>query len=108
MRLEYACERLRAAIAVVATGEGRLPHRLRVAYDQLEDLGAADFPEALQPAFAALTKDWDAVMVQRMRRETRGQLARELVTALLVFYDQACLARRTGEAAPLATGRTAP
>ena len=93
MRLEYACERLRAAIAVVATGEGRLPHRLRVAYDQLEDLGAADFPEALQPAFAALTKDWDAVMVQRMRRETRGQLARELVTALLVFYDQACLAR---------------
>ena len=108
MRLAYACERLRAAIAAVATAEGRLPHRLRVAYDQMEDLEAADVPEGLRPEFAALTKAWDAVTVRRMREETRGQLARELVTALLAFYDHVCLARRMGEAPPSANDRMAP
>jgi len=107
MRVEYAYERLRAALVAVATREGLLSPRLRVADDQLEDLEVADFPPALQPTFAALTALWSDLLRRRMGREARVQQAREVVTALLTLYDEhVCLARQAA-ATPPAHGGTA-
>ena len=93
---------------LVATGEGPLSPRLRLADDQLAELGPADFPAALQPAFATLTEGWHALLVQRLGRPVRLQRSCEVVTALLALYDEVVRACLTAGGAPPAAGRPAP
>ena len=67
---------------------------MRLAYDQLEGLCAADLPVALRATFDQMTAAWSALLVRRLQAVPRLQATREVVLTLMALYDEVCQALR--------------